>query len=592
MLLPSSTYKSNSKYLLASYVGDSTSHHRAALLLLIGLQIKSQDRLHAYRQSIMTSTNASSSAARATASSSPSNITRSVSQILADSLQDSSTSSSSSGPSGPRGSSLPSAKKIALRARYNRRVSYDDVTEADVQQLVAESRRLSYNDALPSSRYHSSRLNSGRYSMTTPSSVAIVDDNKQKKRVSFSEDLSSNGAEEEEDEKEEEDDEGYAAFATAAAAGAKAAKSRQHLQQQTRRRLSYNDALEYSSRQTERSQITSIMKAAPRRRTMGNALDYDTDEDDDHDSEKCPRRRVSFSSDLVSSVKLIPHITKLQKREMFYRKREIKQFRIDSWLEQAMVISDEHYADQVSLPPTTKSNANICRKPFDSTSTVSPREKSSLLPLRGNSASRLPLEERSSIPALDDASGTSLPRRTFNSTRDIVHGADDKDQNESTDALKDALRDSMSQRLKGAASKVDRAQTTLQAPPPTIDETFKGGKTTTTCSPTHDGVPSLSGPFFTSSDVMSAAALAASNASSSASAEEKIGDWTESLRISARSRIDAAIARQSASRNRNGLTSSSTSSSPPPSIPTEVLVNRRGRRPRMKRRGSIEALAA
>ena len=544
----------------------------------------------------MTSTNASSSAARATASSSPSNITRSVSQILADSLEDSSTPSSSSGPSGPRGGSLPSAKQIALCARYNRRVSYDDATEVDVQQLVAESRRLSYNDALPSSRYHSSRMNSERYSMTTPSSVAIVDANKQKNRVSFSEDLSSNGAEEEDDEKEE-DDGGYAAFATAAAAGAKATQSRQQqLQQQTRRRLSYNDALEYSSRQTERSQITSIMKAAPRRHTMGNALDYDADEDDDdHDSEKYPRRRVSFSSDLVSSVKLIPQITKLQKREMFYRKREIKQFRIDSWIEQAMVISDEHHAalvsQETSLPPTTKSNTNTCLGPSNSTSAVSPR-KFSLPPPRRNSASLQPQEEGSSILARDNSSGISLPRRASHSTRGITRDTGDGDQNEGTDTLKDALRDSMSQQIKGATRKVDRAQTTLQRPSPTIDEAFKGEKTTTTGSSTHDGVSFLSGPFFTSSDVMSAAALAASNASSSVSAEEKVGDWTETLRISARSRIDAAIARQSASRNRNGLSSLSISSSPSPSIPTEVSISRRGRRPRVKRRGSIEALAA
>lgn len=465
-----------------------------------------------------------------------------------------------------------------------------------MQQLVAESRRLSYNDALPSSRYHSSRMNSERYSMTTPSSVAIVDANKQKKRVSFSEDLSSNGAEEEDDEKEE-DDGGYAAFATAVAAGAKAAQSRQLLQQQTRRRLSYNDALEYSSRQTERSQITSIMKAAPRRHTMGNALDYDTDDEDDHHaSEKCPRRRVSFSSDLVSSIKLIPQITKLQKREMFYRKREIKQFCIDSWIEQAMVISDEHYADQVSLetslPPTTKINTSICRGPSNSTSTVSPR-KSSLPSPRRNSASLQPQEEGSSILARDNSSGTSLPRRAFHSTRGITRDTGDGDQNESTDALKDALRDSMSQQIKGATRKVDRAQTTLQRPSPTIAEApFKGEKTTTTGSSSHDGVSFLSGPFFTSSDVMSAAALAASNVSSSVSAEEKVGDWTETLRISARSRIDAAIARQSASRNRYGLSPLSISSSPSPSIPTEVSISRRGRRPRMKRRGSIEALAA
>ena len=466
-----------------------------------------------------------------------------------------------------------------------------------MQQLVAESRRLSYNDALPSRRFHSSRLNSGRYSMTTPSSVAMVGDNKHKKRVSFSEDLSSNGAEEEDDEKEE-DDEGYASFATAAAAGAKATQSRQHLlQQQTRRRLSYNDALEYSSRQTERSQITSIMKAAPRRHTMGNALDYDTDtdDDDDHDSEKFPRRRVSFSSDLVSSVKLIPQITKLQKREMFYRKREIKQFRIDSWIEQAMIISDEHHAalvsQETSLPPTTKINTNTCLGPSNSTSAVSPR-KSSLPSLRRNSASLQPQEEGSSILARDNSSGTSLPRRTSHSPRSITRDTGDDDQNGSTDALKDVLCDSMSQQIKGATRKVNRAQTTLQRPPPTIDEAFKGEKTTTTGSSTHDGVSFLSGPFFTSSDVMSAAALAASNASSSASAEDKVGDWTETLRISARSRIDAAIARQGASRNRNGLSSPSTSSSPSPSIPTEVSVNRRGRRPRMKRRGSIEALAA
>ena len=436
--------------------------------------------------------------------------------------------------------------------------------------------------------------------MSTPSSVAIVDANKQKKRVSFSEDLSSNGAEEEEDEKEE-DDEGYAAFATAAAAGAKATQSRQQLlQQQTRRRLSYNDALEYSSRQTERRQITSIMKAAPRRHTMGNALDYDTDEDDDdHDSEKYPRRRVSFSSDLVSSVKLIPQITKLQKREMFYRKRDFKQFRIDSWIEQAMVISDKHHAalvsQETSLPPTTKSNTNTCLGPSNSTSTVSPK-KSSLPPLRRNSASLQPQEEGSSILARDNSSGTSLPRRTCHSTRGITRdtGDDDQndDQNESTDALKDALRDSMSQQIKGATRKVDRAQTTLQRPSPTIDVAFKGEKTTTAGSSTHDGVSFISGPFFTSSDIMSAAALAASNASSSVSAEEKVGDWTETLRISARSRIDAAIARQSASRNRNGLSSLSISSSPSPSIPTDVSISRKGRRPRMKRRGSIEALAA
>lgn len=524
----------------------------------------------------MNSTNTSTCSSAATASSSPSpsiaaattNFTRSVSQILADSLQDSSTPSSSSGPSGPRGGSLPSAKQIALRARYNRRVSHDDATEADVPQLVAESRRLSYNDALPSSRDHSSRLNSGRYS-TPPSSVVIVDKKKHEKRVSFSEDLSSNGAEEDDDEKEE-DGEGYAAFATAAAAGAKAAMSRQHLQQQTRRRLSYNDAL-------ERRQITSIMKAAPRRHTMGYALDYDTDDEgDDHDSGKCPRRRVSFSRDLVSSVKLIPQITKLQKREMFYRKREIKQFRIDSWLEQAMVISDKHYIDKASLetslpPTTTKTNNSICRRTSDYTFTVAPK-KSSLLPLRRNSASRQSQEE----------------------TSGIIRDTGDKDQKESTNTLKDAVRDSMSQRIRGTTHKVDRAQTTLQRPPRTIDETSKGEKTTTLGSSTHDGVPSLSGPFFTSSHVMSASALAASNASSSASVEDKIGDWTESLRISTRSRIDAAIARPSASGNRNGLTSSTTSSSPPPSIPTEVSVStcRRGRRPRAKRSGTIEALAA
>ena len=410
----------------------------------------------------MTSTTAGSSAATVSSSRPSStiagattNITRSVSQILADYLRDSSTPSFPSGPSGPRGGTLPSAKQIAIRSRYNRRASYDNVTGADVQQLVAESRsrRLSYNDALPSSRYHS-----GRHSSTISSSIAVVDDKKHKKRVSFCEDQSSNGAEEDDDENKD-NDEGYAAFATVAAAGAKAAKSRQHLHHQTRRRLSYNDALEYSSHQTEKSQITSIMKA-PRRHTVGNALDYDTDdEDDDHGSEKYPRRRVSFSSDLVSSVTLTPQITKLQKREMFYRKREIKQFRIDSWLEQAMAISDEH-------------NANTCHEPSNSSSTVSPR-KSSLQPLRRDSASLQPQEERSSILAHGNVSRASISRRTSHSTRDVIRDAGDDDQKESTDALKDALRDSMSQRTKGSIHKVNRAETTLRRRQPTIiDETY------------------------------------------------------------------------------------------------------------------------
>ena len=467
-----------------------------------------------------------------------------------------------------------------------------------MQHLVAESRRLSYNDALPS---NSSRLRQfGRYS-TTPSAASADVSDRQKKRVSFSEVSSSKGAEEDGDDEEEDDDEEYAAFATAAAAGAKASKSRKQLQQQTRRRLSYNDALEYSSLRTDKSQITSIMRTARRRHTMGDALDYDDDENG-HDSEKCPRRRVSFSSDLVSSVKMIPQITKLQKREMFYRKREIKQFRIDSWLEQAMIISDEHYADQVSqdkssLPPTTKTNGSICQKPSEPASTILPR-KSSLLPSRRTSALSHSQEQRSSILALDNATETFSPRGTSNSTRGVFRDTGDKDQNESTDILNDTLlRESLSsKKVTKAIHKVDRFQTTLlQTPTTTIDETFKGENTLVTGSSTHDGVPSLSGPFFTSSDIMSAAALAASNApaSSSASAEEKIGDWTESLRRSARSRIDAAIARQGAIRIRNESTSSSSSSSPPSSIPTEVSVsNRRGRRPRMKRRGSIEALAA
>ena len=109
----------------------------------------------------------------------------------------------------------------------------------------------------------------------------------------------------------------------------------------SRRRTSCDDALVSSFKRFDKA--SSFRSRATRRASYNDALcDSDDDYDDDvryGDSLNTrtvrPRRRVSFTSNVVESVHEIPAKSKQEKHEMFYRKKDIKQFRMDRQLEKA-----------------------------------------------------------------------------------------------------------------------------------------------------------------------------------------------------------------------------------------------------------------
>lgn len=263
---------------------------------------------------------------------------RSASQILSDILQekDNQRSSKTSDTSvGTSSTDTPqSAKHIALRSRFShRRVSFDDVTFDNMASRCSEDkRRSSYNDAIPST---SSKVSSvaGRHLCTRGT----------RRRVSFS------------DESEPSDQE-RELFRSAAGKYAQSA-SRSRRLQQTRRRKSYSDALAYSWEPIVK--VSSAEEARRRRASYNDALDAD-DDDEEYGASTSPRpqRRVSFSDDPISSVREIPTISKLERRQLFYRKREIKQFRLDSWREQACVIADLHKETKCTAPPPPRRSSN------------------------------------------------------------------------------------------------------------------------------------------------------------------------------------------------------------------------------------------
>mmetsp|Transcript_12878 Transcript_12878/g.27279 ORF Transcript_12878/g.27279 Transcript_12878/m.27279 type:complete len:475 (-) Transcript_12878:27-1451(-) len=153
------------------------------------------------------------------------------------------------------------------------------------------------------------------------------------------------------------------------------------------RRASYNDALSDSdddngckygriiyqsvSRSTGRrlssEEAPVVKKASARkvlRRASYNDVLSDSDDDDDdvkyRDCDCCdnrilPRRRVSFLVNEVESIHEIPTISRQEKREMFYRKKDIKQFRMDLQFERALVLADLR---KTSLPHLRRRSSN------------------------------------------------------------------------------------------------------------------------------------------------------------------------------------------------------------------------------------------
>ena len=104
------------------------------------------------------------------------------------------------------------------------------------------------------------------------------------------------------------------------------------------RRASYNDVLNDSDGDDDTGYVgynaSPTRSRAMRRASYNDAL-IDSDDDDDY----VPRRRVSFTSTVVESVHVIPIRSKQERREMFYRTQEIKQFRMDTKLERELVVA-------------------------------------------------------------------------------------------------------------------------------------------------------------------------------------------------------------------------------------------------------------
>eukprot|EP00562_Extubocellulus_spinifer_P027295 CAMPEP_0178640478 /NCGR_PEP_ID=MMETSP0698-20121128/16040_1 /TAXON_ID=265572 /ORGANISM="Extubocellulus spinifer, Strain CCMP396" /LENGTH=505 /DNA_ID=CAMNT_0020280925 /DNA_START=309 /DNA_END=1823 /DNA_ORIENTATION=- len=151
------------------------------------------------------------------------------------------------------------------------------------------------------------------------------------------------------------------------------------------RRASYDDALSDSDdddevgqnydqsvsrsacRRLSSDEAPVVKKASARRilrRASYNDVLSDSDDDDDdvkyRDCDCCdnrilPRRRVSFLVNEVESIHEIPTISRQEKREMFYRKKDIKQFRMDLQFERALVLADLR---KTSLPHLRRRSSN------------------------------------------------------------------------------------------------------------------------------------------------------------------------------------------------------------------------------------------
>ena len=245
-----------------------------------------------------------------------------------------------------------------------RRTSYDDALASGelVVRVSARNgrRRASYNDALSDSddddeagcRYAQSvsrRRTSYEDALASGEPVVRVSARNGRRRASYNDALIDS----------DDDDEVGCRYAQSISRSTRRLVS----SEKVGRRTSYDNGLA-SSREPVVNKA-STRNGSRRAASYSDALsDSDGDDNEYRYRDSCnnrplPRRRVSFSRNIVESVREIPTISKQEKRDMFYRKKDIKQFRMDLQLERALVFADLRKAPAPHLRRRSSDRSSI-----------------------------------------------------------------------------------------------------------------------------------------------------------------------------------------------------------------------------------------